>query len=270
MPNETVVYLVANLVLFALVLLTWAHASRPRWVTSRGYAGSIALFLFCQGMALCWSWIRLEPWAFAHLYLSTMLLTEIIVIVSVFLEWRTAQGTVAPVAITFAFVLHSYATLFTTPPAAETLQTPPFARSPCYLLHLLTVLVAFAAYTCAGAGALRYLIVSVSGSVESASKRASEQDCQAYIRTALAISFPWLTAALIMGALWRQFAWGSYWSWRTEEVWLLIVWLILTANLHLRTVRRRHPKPLAFLSLLGLVLAVLGLPLLGYGLSATG
>ena len=52
----------------------------------------------------------------------------------------------------------------------------------------------------------------------------------------VAVGFPFLTAALLMGSLWGQEAWGSYWGWDSKEVAALISWIIYVIYLHLRLV----------------------------------
>lgn len=54
----------------------------------------------------------------------------------------------------------------------------------------------------------------------------------------VAVGFPFLTAALLMGSLWGQEAWGSYWGWDSKEVAALISWIIYVIYLHLRLVAR--------------------------------
>ena len=88
-------------------------------------------------------------------------------------------------------------------------------------------------------------------------------------RRALAVAFPSLTGSLITGTLWTYLGWGSYWSWRPAGVWLLVLWLVLTVTLHIRVAPRWQGGVTALLTLVGFLVALLSLPLLGYGLAAT-
>jgi ABC-type transport system involved in cytochrome c biogenesis permease subunit len=266
-PHESALYLAANLVLFALLLLYWAYVFRPRWVTDRMLLVALLLFLTCQGMALLWSGLRLGPWVIAHRYVSTMFLIEAIVLVYLLLERLSSQRGQGAFVLTLAFVIHTYVILLIAPPIEATLQISPFVRSPWYLLHLLCALVAYGAYICAGGGAIGYFVTRLLTRSRFAPQLPSRQDCQILTRRALVIGFPWLSGSIITGALWSQLAWGNYWSWRPEEIWLLIVWLVLTLTLHARTTPGWQGRPLALLSLLGFILTVLSLPLLGQGLA---
>ena len=68
----------------------------------------------------------------------------------------------------------------------------------------------------------------------------------------IAIGYPIFTAgALIFGAVWAQTAWGSYWSWDPKETWALITWLVYTAYLHTRLVKRFRGRISAVLAIVG-------------------
>jgi cytochrome c-type biogenesis protein CcsB len=49
--------------------------------------------------------------------------------------------------------------------------------------------------------------------------------------------FPFMTAALCMGALWADDSWGTYWFWDAKETWALISWGVFLVYFHLRFVR---------------------------------
>ena len=48
----------------------------------------------------------------------------------------------------------------------------------------------------------------------------------------LQYGFPLLTAAIISGAIWSEYAVGSYWEWKHRQVWSLITWFLYAALLH--------------------------------------
>jgi ABC-type transport system involved in cytochrome c biogenesis permease subunit len=72
--------------------------------------------------------------------------------------------------------------------------------------------------------------------------------------TTVGIGYPVFTAgALIFGAIWAQTAWGAYWSWDPKETWALITWLVYTAFLHTRLVKKLRGRISAILSIVGFV-----------------
>lgn len=48
----------------------------------------------------------------------------------------------------------------------------------------------------------------------------------------LTYGFPLLTLAIITGALWSEYALGTYWLWEPRQVWSLITWFLYAALLH--------------------------------------
>jgi cytochrome c-type biogenesis protein CcsB len=85
----------------------------------------------------------------------------------------------------------------------------------------------------------------------------------------LTIGFPFLTIAIISGAIWAESAWGSYWSWDPKETWSLITWFIYAALLHGRLTTGWRGKRAAILAIVGfcvLLFTFLGVNLLLPGL----
>jgi ABC-type transport system involved in cytochrome c biogenesis permease subunit len=53
---------------------------------------------------------------------------------------------------------------------------------------------------------------------------------------AMSIGFPFLTAGLLMGCVWGQEAWATYWGWDIKETWAFITWLVFLVYFHMRLV----------------------------------
>lgn len=51
------------------------------------------------------------------------------------------------------------------------------------------------------------------------------------------LAFPFLTLLIITGAVWAEYAWGSFWRWDPKETWALITWLCYLFLLHAVKVR---------------------------------
>jgi cytochrome c-type biogenesis protein CcsB len=69
-------------------------------------------------------------------------------------------------------------------------------------------------------------------------------------------AFPLLTLCIITGAIWADYAWGTYWSWDPKETWSLITWIIYAAYLHARLMYGWKGKRAAWMAVFGF-LAVL-------------
>ena len=51
------------------------------------------------------------------------------------------------------------------------------------------------------------------------------------------LGFPFMTAALCMGALWADRSWGEYWFWDAKETWALVSWAFFLIYFHMRFVK---------------------------------
>ena len=89
----------------------------------------------------------------------------------------------------------------------------------------------------------------------------------------IALGFGFFTIATILGAAWAAEAWGGYWSWDPKETWALIVWLNYAAWLHMRLMKGLRGAPLAWWSVVGLLIttfAFIGVNIFLSGLHAYG
>lgn len=64
-----------------------------------------------------------------------------------------------------------------------------------------------------------------------------------------------LTIVIITGAVWAEYAWGSFWSWDPKETWALITWLIYAVYLHLR-LRGWTENQVAWVNVIGLAAVI--------------
>ncbi len=75
--------------------------------------------------------------------------------------------------------------------------------------------------------------------------------------TAIGIGYPIFTAGgLIFGAIWAETAWGRWWGWDPKETWALITWLVYTAFLHTRLVKRLRGRTSSVLAVVGFAATV--------------
>jgi len=82
-------------------------------------------------------------------------------------------------------------------------------------------------------------------------------DMDRLMTTSIGIGYPIFTAgALIFGAIWAETAWGRWWGWDPKETWALITWLIYTAFLHTRLVKKLRGRTSAVLAIVGFAATV--------------
>jgi cytochrome c-type biogenesis protein CcsB len=68
---------------------------------------------------------------------------------------------------------------------------------------------------------------------------------------AVMVGFPAMALTIILGALWANIAWGTYWSWDPKETASLVTWLIYGGYLHARVIRGWRGSRSASLLILG-------------------
>ena len=68
-----------------------------------------------------------------------------------------------------------------------------------------------------------------------------------------------MTIGMITGAVYAQFALGSYWRWDPKEVWSLITWLFYATILHQRLTVGWRGKKAAVMSILAFLVLILSL-----------
>jgi cytochrome c-type biogenesis protein CcsB len=143
--------------------------------------------------------------------------------------------------------------------------------------HVITCFVGYAGFAVSAGAALMYLLkarqeeAKVSAGVVGLLPVCKTLDDLVY--RAIIWGFPFLTAGIITGAAWANYAWGTYWSWDPKETWSLIVWLVYAAFLHARITRGWHGKRAAILSIAGFLATIfcyLGVNLVLSGLHSYG
>jgi cytochrome c-type biogenesis protein CcsB len=114
-------------------------------------------------------------------------------------------------------------------------------------VHVALAIVAYGAFSVACAAGALYLISPPQG--RRGLPKPEKLDEIAY--RAVVIAFPLMTLVIVLGAVWAQIAWGTYWSWDPKETASLFTWLIYGAYLHARVVRGWRGRRAAWLLMLG-------------------
>ncbi len=124
----------------------------------------------------------------------------------------------AVLMIIAAFLLSS---VFILMPEHHGSYTPlmPALKSPWLTSHVLSAVVAYGAFALGAALALMQLV-----------KNKSSEDINVY--RAVGGGFVMLSISIVLGGVWAEQAWGTYWSWDPKETWALITWIIYAIYLH--------------------------------------
>jgi cytochrome c-type biogenesis protein CcsB len=100
-------------------------------------------------------------------------------------------------------------------------------------IHVAVAIVAYGAFSISFAAAVLYLTQPEAG--RPGWPKPALMDEIGY--RAVIIGFPLLTLTVVLGAVWAEIAWGSYWSWDPKETASLLTWLVYGAYLHARVAR---------------------------------
>jgi cytochrome c-type biogenesis protein CcsB len=157
---------------------------------------------------------------------------------------RYRLRTLGLVILPIALLLLVYATTLSA--VAEPL-VPALQNNFLLTIHVAVAIFAYGSFTIAFASSLLYLIQPAGG--RRGLPKPEILDEISY--RAVVVGFPFLTLVIVLGALWAEVAWGTYWNWDPKETASLVTWLIFGAYLHSRVVRGWQGRRSAWLMMLG-------------------
>ena len=181
---------------------------------------------------------------FANMYEFSVAFAWGVLAAYLYFERRYHQRVLGLVALPVTLGLMLYAT---TIPSTSDPLVPALQNNLLLTTHVAVAIVAYGAFAVAFAAAVLYLIASKTGTTRL--PRLELLDEISY--RAVVIGFPFLTLTVVLGAVWANVAWGSYWSWDPKETASLVTWLIYGAYLHARVVRGWRGDRAAWLLVLG-------------------
>lgn len=200
-------------------------------------------------------WYESYKIGFGHIPLSNMYeslvsLSWTIVLLYLVIELRYKVKTLGVLVFPIVSIAMAYASLS---PDVNTEIQPliPALQSNWLTYHVMTCFVGYAAFAVSFGTSIVYLVKS--------GKTASGKDeflpdlktLDEIIYKTIAIGFLLLGIGIITGAVWANYAWGSYWSWDPKETWSLITWFIYAAFIHARLTRGWRGKRAAIISIAG-------------------
>ncbi|MFA5307895.1 MAG: c-type cytochrome biogenesis protein CcsB [Dehalococcoidales bacterium] len=124
---------------------------------------------------------------------------------------------------------------------------PALQQSALLSLHVTAAVIAYGAFGIGFGMAIVYLVRE--RKQHSRLPEAEVIDRLSY--QTVVIGFPLLTLTIILGAVWAEISWGSYWSWDPKETASLVTWLIYAGYLHARVMRGWKGKKVAILLIVG-------------------
>ncbi len=208
------------------------------------------------GIAFRWHETHLTGYGYvplSNMYESLIFFSWTMIFIYLIFEWRYKRKVIGVFFVPLAFLAIAATSII---PGVSDRITPliPALQSNWLTIHVTTCFFGYAAFAAAFVVSLLYLLQSKrkkAGNPISWLPETRVLDDANY--KSIIIGFPMLTIGIITGAMWANYAWGSYWSWDPKETWSLITWFIYAAFLHARYTRGWHGKKAAYLSVLGFV-----------------
>ncbi len=111
----------------------------------------------------------------------------------------------------------------------EPLYRPPALKSIWMTIHVPCLIISYGFLFVGVAAALATVVPFLR-----AGGTAAQWD--GVLHHAMSIGFPFLTAGLLMGAVWGQEAWATYWGWDIKETWAFITLVVFLVYFHMRMV----------------------------------
>jgi cytochrome c-type biogenesis protein CcsB len=216
---------VASSIVYVAVLIFEKEKFR-KWGVSCAVAG-----LFFHTISLAVRWVETGHGPYISTYEIVSSDVWIAVLFFLVFQWRFKKFANSGILVMpLSFLLLGFALMG----SKEVRLLPPSLRSPWLFVHIIFAKIALAALLIAVAFSIISLLKNgkdfFSGKIISKMPRAEILDDYTY--RLVALGFVSLTIMIISGAIWGNYAWGSYWSWDSAQTWSLAVWFIYGIYLH--------------------------------------
>ena len=216
----------------------------------------IALLIHTTGLGL--RWYESYQLGYGHIPLSNMYealvsMSWCIVLVLILMEQKFKTETMGAFVLPLVSLMMAYASL--APNVRDEIEPLiPALQSNWLTYHVMTCFLGYAAFAVSFGASIAYLIKNKEApptTEEDSGSLPALEMLDELIYKANAVGFLLLGIGIITGAVWANYAWGSYWSWDPKETWSLITWFIYAAFLHARLTRGWRGRKTAILSIIG-------------------
>jgi cytochrome c-type biogenesis protein CcsB len=189
-----------------------------------------------------------------NMYEFTTVAMAILVTAYLILARRGLRGLGLPVTLLAATGIGLSVTVF----YVAVSPLVPALRSYWFDIHISAAVISGSAFTVGGATSILYLIkkraVRRGGGGGYLSWLPTVQRLDVIAYRVLAFAFPLWTFTVAAGAIWAEYAWGSYWSWDPKETWALVTWVVFAGYLHARSTAGWRGTRAAWIAIVGLAL----------------
>ncbi|MCP4176531.1 MAG: cytochrome c biogenesis protein CcsA [bacterium] len=188
--------------------------------------------------------IQIQFFAITNTFESLIFFSGVIILLLTIYKMKFKNKALPLILFTGTLMGILFLAIASSPIAPKTVKPPiPALRSMWLALHVSFAFIGEAFFTLAFLSSIYYLLTKNI-------KRKKLLDKMTYV--SIAAGYPIYTiGALIFGAIWAEYAWGSFWSWDPKETWALITWMTYTLYLHTRIMKKWQGKRSAVISIVG-------------------
>jgi cytochrome c-type biogenesis protein CcsB len=247
----TFLYLFTMALYFAYIF----YRSKKFGLIIRGFT-IVGLLVHTIGLGL--RWYESYQLGYGHIPLSNMYealvsMAWCIVLVLILMEQKFKTETMGAFVFPIVSIAMAYASLA---PSVQDEIEPliPALQSNWLTYHVMTCFLGYAAFAVSFGASIAFLLKKKDAppsTEEDAVTLPALDLLDEIVYKGNAVGFLLLGIGIITGAVWANYAWGSYWSWDPKETWSLITWLIYAAFLHARLTRGWRGSKTAILSIIG-------------------
>lgn len=224
--------------LFLLLVTVAAYAIPRARLVGRSFA--VAAFVALAGSVVVRS-LAAGRIPLANMYEFGLLLGLVLTALILVVDFRLRSPILALAVAGGTFVLAAVQLLF----FQEARPLMPALKSWWLTSHVLTAVVAY------GLLAVSF-VLAAAGLVW----KKAPPSLEGFVNQLVTIAFPFLTLLLITGAVWAEYAWGSFWRWDPKETWALVTWLVYLAYLHLVRTRGWKGRKVLWLAVAGFAVVI--------------
>ncbi len=201
-----------------------------------------------QTALMIWRWQVGGRPPMANQYESLLVLSWGVILIYGCLRWSTTISGLGFWVAACSLLILASASLFD-----HSIQPlMPALQSNWLLYHVIVIMVGYAALALAAVMAGVYLVCYRNANLKEEKAKALD----ALMFRAVTLGFLFLVGGIILGSVWANEAWGSYWSWDPKETWSLITWMYYAVAIHLRRTRGWMGARFAWLVLVGLAFVI--------------
>lgn len=230
----------------AVILNTWLKKNWLHKVTIALTSGSTALML----VQLIIRTSQTGRLPVNSVYEFLLLFSFVLLAFSVFWLIKIKLNVVASFILAVATVLLGVS--FALSDAAAPLM--PALQSRWRVIHVLTAIIAYAAFAVEFGLAIFY-VITIPRKVPATSLSSEKAERAAFLEklmfNSVVVGFIFLTLLIVTGSIWAEDAWGAWWSWDPKETWALITWIIYAVYMHLYSKPAWRGHKGCYLSIIG-------------------